>query len=326
LPSASNPENFSLIYKDDTGKMNHTSAGTYSHTLNVIPSGVTVAGFGAKVEMTHQFAPTACFDGQPVNQKIKTSEFFVGSVANAMNSSTVLPFSIYIGDDVSSITNPVKSTYFSVSGTYTGSGTINMGLGDSNGDATSTSFTLPAVSGANNFELLYHDDYNKINPSGSGTYNYNFNLSLSGPTVSNLAVKAIVTHRYKPVSCTAGYPAYGDLISAIYDSTASADGPAFNSITWKGKLGGTSQDQGKVKFQIAASDSPSGPWNYYGGSTCGSGDWYDTPVNTAMEVGCYSQFNNKRYFRYKIRLCSSDCLASGLTTPQVDDVNIGWSP
>jgi hypothetical protein len=325
LPNTAQPKDFYLVYKDDVGKLKHASAGTYNHALNVIPSGITISNFGAKLNTTHQFAPSSCIDGQPINQKIKTSEFFVTSYNNAINSNVILPFSVYIGDDISEITNAVKSFYFSVSGVYTGGGNVSMLISD-DGSGTSTIFYLPSVSSPTNFSFSYKDIDGKVNPTSAGSYNYNLNLGVSGPTISNLAVKAIMTHRYKPVSCGVGYPPYGDLISAVYDSTANADGPAYNSIMWKGHLGGASMDQGQVKFQIAAADSSSGPWNYTGGNTCGSSDWYEASQGTAVELLCHPQVNNKRYFRYKIRICADDCLVGGANTPQVDDIIVNWSP
>jgi hypothetical protein len=325
FPNAAQPKDFHLVYRDSSGILGHTSAGIYSHTLNVIPSGITISNFGAKLSTTHQFAPATCVDGQPTNQKVKTSEFFVASYSNSINSNVVLPFSVYIGDDISGITNSVKSFYFSVSGVYTGSGNLSMLISD-DGSGTSTSFYLPNVGSPTNFNFIYKDIDGKINPTSAGNYNYNLNLGVSGPTVSNLAVKAVMTHRYKPVSCGVGYPPYGDLISTVYDSTANADGPAYNSIMWKGKLGGASMDQGQVKFQIAAADSSSGPWNYTGGVTCGSNDWYEAVAGSSVELTCHPQVNNKRYFRYKIRICADDCIIGGADTPQVDDVIVNWSP
>jgi len=121
------------------------------------------------------------------------------------------------------------------------------------------------------------------------------------------------------------YPAYGELTSVVFDTTGSADGPSYNSIMWRGLLGGPSFNQGQILFQLAASDSPSGPWNYVG-SSCTGADWFTQFSDYPMQIGCYSLFNNKRYFRYKIRICSSDCISGGVYTPQVSDVNVNWSP
>jgi len=325
LPSSMSHD-FYFVYKDDTGKLNQTSAGSYNHTLNVINSGSDLWDFGSKLVITDQFAPTSCVDGAVNNEKVKTNEFFVAGDTSSNLSVNSFPFTVYIGDNIASTTNAVKSAYFPISGSYVGGGTITFSITDQNGVGTSTSFTLPTSGAATSFNLIYGDIYKQINPKTPGSYSYTLNVSLSGVTISAFAATLVETHRYKPVDCTAGYPPYGDLVSAVYDSTASADGAAYNSIMWKGKLGGPTLDQGKVKFQVASADATSGPWVYSGGSTCGSNDWYDASSSTPVELTCISQLNNKRYFRYKIRLCSSDCSLSGTYTPQVDDVILNWSP
>lgn len=321
LPSVSRPTNFELIYRDDSGAINPASAGTYNYILNVIPSGVTISGLASKLEVTYQFAPDSCVDGASINEKVKTTEFYVAQVNN-FGASAVLPVSLYIGDNLDGVASPVKSAYFVISGVYTGSGILTANLNSSG----SENFSLPLVSNPTNFNFIYRDSSSQINPSSAGTYTYNLNLSQTGLTISNLNAKAILTYRYKPVSCGAGYPPYGDLISAIYDSTANTDGAAYNSVMWKGQLGGASFDQGQVKFQLTASDSSSGPWNYVGGITCGSNDWFSTTAGIPTQVDCFSELNNKRYFRYKLRICSDDCILSGATTPTVDDVVVNFSP
>lgn len=137
------------------------------------------------------------------------------------------------------------------------------------------------------------------------------------------------THRYKPPTC-GGMPVLGDLTSAVFDSTESADGAGYNSVMWKGTLGGPGSNEGKVGFQFSASDASTGPWTYIGGDTCASGDWFDaptpsTPVELKGEI-CQTAWNNKRYFRYRIRICSNDCIGAGTYTPTVNDVVVSWAP
>jgi len=123
-----------------------------------------------------------------------------------------------------------------------------------------------------------------------------------------------------------GLPATGELTSVVFDTTGSANGPAYNSIMWKGTLNGGA---GRVRFQFASADSADGPWNFIGGDTCSSGDWYDPGgPNMPAELKCAPQnHDNKRYFRYKVQLCSaSDCSSSGTISPTVDDVIVSWSP
>jgi hypothetical protein len=120
-------------------------------------------------------------------------------------------------------------------------------------------------------------------------------------------------------------PITGDLTSLVFDTASSSDGPAYNSIMWQGAL--APGNKGHVRFQLAASATSSGPWNFIGGTTCSSGDWFDPGApDTPAEIGCYSYFNNLRYFKYKIQLCSDDCIVQSTSSPRVDDVIINWSP
>ncbi len=113
------------------------------------------------------------------------------------------------------------------------------------------------------------------------------------------------------------------LTSSIFDTVVTY-GAAYNSISWKGSFSGGTP---KVRFQLAASNSTTGPWNYYGGTTCGAFDWFDTTgPDTAVELKCPTQFNNNRYFRYKIQLCSNDCTTASEYTPIVTDIIVSWAP
>lgn len=127
----------------------------------------------------------------------------------------------------------------------------------------------------------------------------------------------------------ASLPVAGTLTSSVFDTTASSSSVGYNSIMWKGSLGGVGLNEGKVRFQLASSSSVTGPWNFYGGTTCGALDWFSTtgpedPVEL-KGTSCISNWNNKRYFRYKIQVCSNDCVISGANTPTVDDVIVNWS-
>ncbi len=120
------------------------------------------------------------------------------------------------------------------------------------------------------------------------------------------------------------------LTSSIFD-TGVAFGAAYNSIMWKGTLG--EGNTGKVRFQFAASNSTTGPWNYYGGSTCGALDWFDIIApDVAVELKgtsattCQTEWNNKRYFRYRVQLCSGDCTTASKYTPTVTDIIVNWAP
>ncbi|MBI4692262.1 MAG: type II secretion system protein [Candidatus Terrybacteria bacterium] len=138
----------------------------------------------------------------------------------------------------------------------------------------------------------------------------------------------------KPAPASAA--ASGELSSVVFESTGSSDGPAYNSIMWKGTIG-----TGKTGFQLATSDCPnaeknpptcdlSGAWNFRGSDICGPNDWYySITSDNPMEIkgDCLKLFNNKRYFRYKFRICSaSDCSSSGAVSPAVDEIIVNWAP
>lgn len=126
-----------------------------------------------------------------------------------------------------------------------------------------------------------------------------------------------------------GLPVSGILTSGVFDTTGDTHGAAFNSILWKGTTIGT----GAVRFQLAAADAPTGPWSYYGnsGSGCGTLDWFnpgafDVPVELKGS-GCSVYFNNKRYYRYKIQICSAaNCTDAGSMSPVVTSVMVNWAP
>ena len=156
--------------------------------------------------------------------QIKSTEVHITQSDAAVSSATSSAFSLYIGDNLSGVSTPIKSVYVAISGVYTGNGTLGAQL-DSDA-ATAQTFTLPNVgSTPTPFEVLYKDPTNTINPQSAGTYTYTLNLAPSGITIYGLGVKAVETHRYKPPSCGAGYPATGTLISSTFD-TAIADGAA----------------------------------------------------------------------------------------------------
>jgi hypothetical protein len=314
------PTSFEFIYKDPSNTMSPTSAGEYSYALTMTPSGVTLYGFAVKLTETHEYVPTSCPDG--TTDKAKTNETLVMSLDGAISTLQNGTINLYIGDNLSGVSTPVKSTYLVASGVYTGNGTLAFTI-DGDG-ATTQSFTLPDVGTTPTpFELIYKDPSNKINPISAGEYSYPFSVTPSGITVYGLGIKMVETHQYVPGSC-GGLPVSGDLTSSVYDTGVSG-GVGYNSIMWKGTVG-----TGKVKFKIATSDSTSGPWTYAGsdGTSCGGAYWYEIAPNLPQELTiCTATLNNKQYYRYQVRICSNtDCVTSGVTSPVVDDVIINWAP
>jgi hypothetical protein len=118
--------------------------------------------------------------------------------------------------------------------------------------------------------------------------------------------------------------AWGTLVSQTFDTQA-LNGAGFNSVMWNGDAG-----SGKVGIQIASSNSSTGPWDdtaFIGGAGCASTQYYEAPPATPIKIGCASTHWNKRYFRYKVRLCydTTTCTATTGTSPTVTDVTVNWS-
>ena len=341
------PTPFEVLYKAPTspGKINPASAGTYTYTLGITLTNMTVYGLGAKAVVSHEYVPASCADGQPANEKVKTTETFITSGDGEVSSATTTTFSLYIGDDLTGITNPVKSVYIPISGVYTGNGTILVKLDDDNN--TAETFTLPNVgSTPTPFEILYKDPTvpGKINPASAGTYTYTLGITPSGVTVYGLGAKAVVTHRYKPPTCGGGFAATGYLESSTFD-TGVASGAAYNWILWDGPAKPLNTH---VKLQLATSNCANGKtnppacddfgdWQYYGDAdgngTCNTTEYYEPDPNIPAEIKCWVTHNNQRYFRYKVTLCSvNDCTTgTGNATPQIggasyNGVIVNWSP
>lgn len=126
------------------------------------------------------------------------------------------------------------------------------------------------------------------------------------------------------------YQSTGTLESAVFD-TGAVNGASFNSVSWDGLVNG-----GAVQFQLATSNSSTGPWTFYGDAGLGSGclntDYYNLTgvigLNNAKSLlSCAVNLNNRRYFKYRIRLCSaSNCVSQTANTPQVNEINVNWSP
>lgn len=132
---------------------------------------------------------------------------------------------------------------------------------------------------------------------------------------SNTASCATV--QYKVSTSWGNSVTEGQLISSILDTEVFA-GAAFNTIMWQGNQpSGTS-----VKFQIASSNSTSGPWTYLGPD--GTSASYYQPAGPDIQAKIIrSEHNNLRYFRYKVFLNSNTAKTHG---PTVNSIIIGWSP
>jgi hypothetical protein len=208
--------------------------------------------------------------------------------------------------------------------------------------------TSPAgnICGTSNYQVLndgtgnlsgwgWTDDYGWIsfncsNTGSCGTSNYSTYIDANGNfqgfawndfigwidfNCDNI-VGACTTSNYEVSDSWAPTSTTGYLDSTTFD-TGVASGAELNSLMWKGTLpAGTA-----IAFQIAVSNSSSGPWNFVGsGGT--SSTYYTASFGVPIPL-TYALFSGYRYFRYRTILTSNSTQSA---TPRVDDVIINWSP
>lgn len=152
---------------------------------------------------------------------------------------------------------------------------------------------------------------------GTGRFqNYAWN-DVAGWVSFNCANPGICARNdYKVVTSWVATSAVAVLDSATYD-TGSTSGAALNSLYWNGSLPSNTQ----VLFQLATSNSTSGPWNFIGPDGTNL-SYYTTNPGVTIKLD-YTLHNNKRYFRYRVTLISN---LTQTVSPQVDEVRINWSP
>ncbi|MDP3057819.1 MAG: hypothetical protein Q8N37_04895 [bacterium] len=287
--------------------------------------------------MVFGFAPE---EKQPPSHQTRTLKFFIFQNPAVMvngNSSTV-PFDLFIGEKDPQI----KDAYIEITGVTNGANDIAADIRATQGSdyvqsfatTRAKSFNLDSFGKPNHFKILYTGIGNSTDTSllyclgqiirSPGTYPFEFKIDVSGADVSAVHARMVITYKFTPP--TAGtLPVLGYIISSTVD-TGITKGAAYNSLTWKGNLNGGSI--GQVGLQIATSDSSIGPW-VFEGPDCVSGTSYIADVDTPIpiETDCALNHNNKRYFRYKIIICSSsDCASNGSINPRVDEVVVNWSP
>ncbi|TSC78585.1 MAG: hypothetical protein G01um101433_146 [Parcubacteria group bacterium Gr01-1014_33] len=296
------------------------------------------------VQETHALTPAE------TNTKIKTLTFF--SLQNqtiiASGGSVTSDFSVFVGEQ----SPVVKNAYIEVEGVTKQAASqtitidsIQQGTGSLPTPRVRT-FAIDSSGKDNPFTILYRGDETTGNDlaaylagiiTSPGPYTFTIKVDVSGAGVSLLGARLALLYQFTQ-SAGGAFPATGTVISPTFNTYA-VNGATFNSILWKGaKPTGTN-----VRLQLATSNCPNGEtnppvcstgtWNYVGGATCLANDYYTPPpddgthADAATPLMCYNEFNNKRYFRYKVILCSSsNCTDAGNSTPQVDDVIVNWSP
>jgi len=110
---------------------------------------------------------------------------------------------------------------------------------------------------------------------------------------------------------SSGYSVAGDLISALKDSNP----PTGATLTWTTlSWVSTVPANTALKFQVAASNSSSGPFNFAG--TDGTGSTYFTASNADL-----SQFNGLRYLKYRAFLSTGNTTL----TPVLGDATVCYN-
>lgn len=172
-----------------------------------------------------------------------------------------------------------------------------------------------------------------ISPSTGDFSNYAWNdvigwISFCGNTGGTGGCTQVSTssYAYKVNTSWTATSTSGYLDSSTFDTGVSA-GAQLNSVLWQGQLPSPANGA-SVEFQIATSNSSSGPWDSskFVGYDGTSNTYYPktglgTP-GTSIPLD-YVLHNNQRYFRYRTTLVSN---ASSTQSPRVDEILVNWSP
>lgn len=288
--------------------------------LNSLEAGFQLVGGGQEHRVTMMYAQVE------YDSEIRTVKYHVTQRLLPITSGSKIneQFNFYIADEL----DEVRSAYIEIKGVALPVNPLTIDVSvDETGDPYPIgsprleTYTINASGRVIPFKLIYNTtDYFKTFITDSGDYSRYFNLKVTGDSVYVLGAKLIITYSWvKPPVVVGNYRQFGVLTSSTFD-TGSSSGAAYNSIFWTGvKPVGT-----KVKFQIATSDNQAGPFNFIGGSACDSNSWWEPNSDVSQEIKCFSQLNNKRYFRYKTRIESNPSTYD--QTPQVNDVVINFSP
>ena len=107
----------------------------------------------------------------------------------------------------------------------------------------------------------------------------------------------------------------GVLESVTYD-TGDTQGAQLDSVEWQG----TQPSGTAVEFQLAVSNSATGPWNFTGPDGTPNTYYVPTGPGAALPLN-YDLYTNYRYFRYLVTLISTPT-----STPALNNVIVDWSP
>lgn len=141
----------------------------------------------------------------------------------------------------------------------------------------------------------------------SGSSGYNGPITSPDENFSSSTAGIIAS---KNLKATTGASASHYLYSSIFD-TGISSGVSVNNILYQGtKPSGTN-----VTFQLAFSNSSSGPWNYVGYDSSSTTEYSPSDPDISYKI---NNIHDYRYLRYKA------ILLSATSTPTVSSISIGF--
>lgn len=326
--SISSPKTFTFLANEKSRQFNINYdvtpiilASTNTYTLNITgnATGGAFSIFSAKLVLDYEYDSIQ-------STLVKTTEFFVGQTSGKTIADDAIAkyFSISIPESSPCI----KSAFIEIGGTFkdSGQGTVQAGLFDAGAPAGYKKL-YNADLGSQNSSAKFLIRYDALPDMDISNKNYVFYFK-ADKAINLWNARLYLTYEYSEQSI---YPATGYAISSTFD-TGVEKGAAYNSIMWNGSLNG-----GNVRLQFATSDCPNGKtnppacddggtWTYLGNG-CSDSTYYESAFGAPEEIECYDNHNNKRYFRYKVVLCSNSiCGIGGSSNPQVDNVVVNWAP
>lgn len=335
LPTSTSPQEFRFIFADNAGVLRHKTAGQFTHQLDISPRDVDLHNLAIHATETFARKPVdVCTTPSGSQWKSQTMQYWVG-YTETLNSVQDFPLSFELFDVDPGDSAPIQSAYVELVGLTKNEGSMTLGIVGA--DNTFTALLLPE-SELHPFSVVSSDFSTVFNQRGRGSQVQLLRITPGGNTVlSPVSVKLTVTYRSKPTPPTCGLPAVGVYTSPVFD-TQWADGVLYQGLLWKGRI--AQHGEGRVRAQLATSRCANGAhnfpqcsvggWEFRGGLTCSNVDWFDMgapnkPFNL-FSSGCREYFDERQFYRYRVQLCSKDCVRSGQETPVVDEFSVSFSP
>ncbi|HVF66950.1 MAG TPA: hypothetical protein VM914_04780, partial [Pyrinomonadaceae bacterium] len=289
----------------DTTQADFQSGAGASVDLNASPGSVQLAN-GGSAALDQQQA-TFSFFVSPINSTAWMAQTFRPALSGRLSSIDV-PLATATAGTAGPLVVEIRNVVGTAPGTTVLATVTTSDVSSATNSWVPITFPVPAnVTAGTNYAIVLRGatggDYRATRSSKSSYANGAWYTSTnSGSTWAaqgqDLAFRTYVT----PVS----YAASGTLVSSSKDSNPAVGGStSWTTLSWTATVpAGTS-----VRFQVAGSNSASGPFNFVGP---------DGTANTYFTTGGSSlgQFNGLRYLKYKAYLSTT---ASG-STPTLADV------